>query len=111
MTITDIRPGVLSRDQRKAALETLAEDWAFGTPGHPDAATLLIAGAASRRLSPKRRADLWQAYLTELGRHADWLADVRHPFDPEPERAEDRAGMALADLLDGTNFYATTGEM
>jgi len=111
VTVTELHPGVLSRDQRQAALERLGEDWAVGTPGDPEDAALLVAGAASRRLSPKRRADLWQAYLTELGRHADWLADVRHPFDPEPERAEDRAGMALADLLDGTNFYATTGEM
>jgi hypothetical protein len=111
MTVIELHPGVLSRDQRKAALERLGEDWAFGTPGDPGSAALLVAGAASGRLSPERQAGLWQVFLDELGRHADWLAGARNPFDLEPERAEARAGMALADLLDGTDFYAREGEL
>ena len=118
-TVTDLRPSTrsiqvpaLSRDRRREVLVRLGENWSVGRPGHPDEAVLLIAGAASERLSPEKRDLLWQAYLRELGRDADHWAGVRPLCDLEPEKAGERADMALADLVHGTDFYAiTTGEI
>jgi hypothetical protein len=117
-TVTDLRPSTrsiqvpaLSRDRRREVLVRLGENWSVGRPGHPDEAVLLIAGAASERLSPERRDLLWQAYLRELGRDADYWAGVPRG-DLEPWNAGERADMALADLVHGTDFYAiTTGEI
>jgi len=121
-TVTDLRPSTrsiqvpaLSRDERKARLEHHAEEWVIGEPESDDSRAdfldFTLPGLASEHPSPERMRALWKSCTDEYGRWADWQVGKRHACDLEPWRAEALMVLALDDLIDGTNFYETSGEI
>lgn len=119
-TVTELRPSqptrlavvpAMTRAERLCLLEGLAELVAVGTPPAEGTVPLLVAALASDRLAPGQSASLWESAVAEYRRYADWAAGCPSRLDLEPERSEERLEMALADLVDGTDNYATEGEM
>jgi hypothetical protein len=94
----------LTRDERRAALETLASNQVTGTPVDAWQALLIASALASASLTPAQAAAKWNDVLGEYARFAGWSAD-----DPDfrdlPGFYEEDLAAALDDLTDGTNRY------
>jgi hypothetical protein len=110
MTVTTLPTRLTAgRDQRIRLLGELAEDEAVGTPPGAETITGMLAALASDRLDAAQAGVLWESAVAEYRRLADRDSGRADPLDLEPWRAEERLGMALADLVDGTSSYADDG--
>lgn len=94
----------LTRDERAAELEAAAD-----IEDLSPVARQILASALACDQAPARTALKWTAFTEERGRWKDYEAGRPDFRDLEPERAEKRMELALADLLDGTDTHEMDG--